>query len=153
MEDYGADMKNEYDLYKHYENGTELPDGVWVETWLVEDDAGWKSHDLYEQHGLVSEDCYLIDWNEIGKPHMIKTGLWWKEKIETMEALYEMMKSVYPVANKIIDKVVEILDPDRESLNEEMQGKMYWPDYYTLGHYIWQAKDSTGIKEEDTDDE
>ena len=145
----------EYELYSLHEDGKDLPFGVWLEEWYVPDGEEWKSHHGYEHHHTVHHKCYLLDWNEIGRPWGIKDDAWWKEKVETMQAMYQMMKSVYPVANKIIDTVVDILDPDRESLNEEMQGKIYWPDYYTLGHYIHLAKDVhlLGGTEEETNNE
>lgn len=141
----GTDSITEYELYEMVEDGLELPFGVSLEVWYVPDGKQWHEHPSYHAHSLVKTDCFLIDWNEVDKPYMIKDEAWWKEKIATMDALYKMMSSVYPVADKIIEEVVEILDPDRESLNEAMQGETYWPDTYTLGHYIWVARDAIGL--------
>ena len=153
--DDGTDSITEYELYDMLEDGTDLPFGVSLEVWYVTEGDDWDTHPCYHAHSLMKHKCYLIDWTEIGKPWMIKNEAWWKEKVKTMDALYTMMKSVYPVADKIIDKVVDILDPERELLNEEMQGKIYWPDYYTLGHYIHLAKDVhlLGGTEEETNNE
>lgn len=143
MEDYNKEGKNEYNLYECYEE-EDYPDGVSLEVWLVEDGEEWKQHPLYEQHFLVQEDCYLIDWEEIGTPYMVKPEEWWKEKLKMMRSMYNLMSSIYPVADPMITEIQKILDPDGESIHEAMEGESYWPDSYTLGHWIYQVESREG---------
>ncbi len=159
MEDYKKKGKNEYDLYEIWEStdpNQQLPSGVWFEEWYVPEGESWDSHPRHNMNELVDHEIFLIDWEEIGASHMIKDDKWWKEKIEMMGAAKEAMMATYPVAERIIDEVQSILDPENESIHEAMQGESYWPDHYTLGHWIWTAEKATegvSTKTEESKDE
>lgn len=153
MEDWNKQDKDEYDLYDMWLDPKveSLPDGVWFEEWYVADGESWDNHPMHSHHHLVKEDSYLIDWAELGKFHMIKDDKWWDHTIKTLDTLHKMMNSIYPMANRLLNPLTEILDPDGESIHEAMEGVSDWTDANTLGHWVYLAKEIVWGKPKEDD--
>jgi len=134
---YYAEGKDQYELYSLYKEGKELPDGVRVETWLVEDGESWDSSPLYEQHSLVKEDCYLIEWDEVNDPTGIKEESFWAERKTQLKAAIESMRAVTEGADNLIGLIHDLLDPDYDQLNDFLNGRTETRDWEVLGFYLY----------------
>ena len=120
--------KSPYDLYGIWESGLDMPDGTWVEEWTVPNGADPKESKYADLHYLVKHETHVIDWDEIGEPHMIKTKEWWDERIALMKAMVEVFRPLYPLADKLMKEVQEITDPDGESIHEAIKKEVENPD-------------------------
>jgi len=65
---------------------------------------------------------------------------WWADRVRLLKAIQRSMRTHTVVANDLLEPMIEILDEDRESLIEAMQGESEWYDYHTVGHWIIQAE-------------
>ena len=65
---------------------------------------------------------------------------WWTDRVKVLKAIQKSMKTHTEVANSLIEPIIELLDEDRDSLIEAMQGETEWYDYHTVGHWIIQAE-------------
>jgi hypothetical protein len=145
-------IEDEYDLYDLWKAGMKLPDGVWYEEWFVNDGEDPAKSQQAHNHFLMAHETHPIYWSELDDEFTgIKPDVWWKERIEMMEQMYNLMKSMYPLAERLVKEVQEITDPDGESIHQAMEGESHWPDYYTLGHWISMAK--TALPEEEPKDD
>ena len=52
-----------------------------------------------------------------------RTIEWWTDRIRTLTAIQKSMKTHTEVASSLLEPMIEILDEDRESLLEAMQGE------------------------------
>ena len=113
---------DQYEMHQLWELG-ELPDGVWMEDWIVPDGHPWDSHPAWQAHFLCQHKTYLVDWSEIEEPWNLKSLKWWKDKEFLLHSIEEAQVKLKILAEKHIDEVVEVLGmDDGEDFAEYIQG-------------------------------
>lgn len=69
---------------------------------------------------------------------------WWRERLETLRMIQPALEALTKLADHLLTPMIEILDEDRETLVNAMQGHTQWFDYQTVGHWIEEADDLAG---------
>jgi hypothetical protein len=72
---------------------------------------------------------------------------WWRSRLKILKAIQPAMEELTKQANHLLTPMIEILDEDRETLMEAMQGETQWFDYQTVGHWIEEVEDLVGTWE------
>lgn len=114
---------DEYELFQMWVEGGTLPDGTWMEDWVVPDGHPWDSHPAHQSHHLCKHSCYLIEWSEIGELWNLKCLKWWKDKEFLLHSIEEAQVKLEILAERHINEVIEVLGmDDGEDFAEYIQG-------------------------------
>ena len=73
---------------------------------------------------------------------------WWIDRVKILKAIQKSMQTLTTQANLLLEPLIEIMDEDRDSLAEAMQGETEWYDFQTVAHWIEEAESHMeGMKE------
>lgn len=117
---YDLKEDEEYDLFEKWRNKEELPNGVWVQEWLVPDGEEWNTHPCYDLNYLIENDCHCIHPSEMDKPYLLKTQEYWAWVTNELTTVAEAIRPLIRQATTTLQPVREILDEHDERFHSDM---------------------------------
>lgn len=65
---------------------------------------------------------------------------WWSDRVSILKVIQKSIQTLTKQANLLLEPLIEVMDEDRESLAEAMQGETEWYDFQTIAHWIEEAE-------------
>jgi hypothetical protein len=149
--DTHEDLSNVYDLYALHHEGKDLPDGVWIEEWLVPDGMN-PLHSFYAGgHDNCNHQYDVLDWNELescemGHASMKWTKEEWAHYANELKMIAETIKPLLRRGMDLAQVVRERIDENDDLFDKEMDTS--WGDYEFYKFYAGLASDAVERGEE-----